>query len=315
MHRRMLLACAAGTLTGRGAAAAEPDRVAQARNATIGLIAGQTGGTDAVIAADLARVLDEGDRLRILPIQGSGSAQNIADLMFQKGIDVAIVHTDALTPVPPALRYIANLFQEEVHVLARREIAVLADLAGKPVAVGAAGSDSALTASILFRDLRINAVRQNDSDTVALDRLRLGEVAAMVVVGGDPVPLLRMIDPGTGLHFVPVPLNAALLDTYLPTKLDHRHYPFLVQAGQPVDTVAVGAVLVTLAAPPDSPRAKRVNRFVDALFDRVALLSQPGRHPKWQDVNLAAGVSGMIRYAQAQARLNAPHSTVSLNRQ
>ncbi len=68
-----------------------------AQNATIGLIAGGPGSTDARIAADIAQVLDDSDKLRVLPMLGRGSVQNIADLIYLKGVDVAIVHTDVLT--------------------------------------------------------------------------------------------------------------------------------------------------------------------------------------------------------------------------
>ncbi len=73
-------------------------------------------------------MLDDGDKLRVLPMLGRGSVQNIADLIYLKGIDVAIVHTDALTqtmqrgtiPRENSVQYIAKLFQEEIHILARQ---------------------------------------------------------------------------------------------------------------------------------------------------------------------------------------------------
>lgn len=297
----------------RAIARPDPVQLAQARNATVGLAAGQAGSTDAQAAADLAQVLDDGDHLRVVPIQGNGSAQNLADLVFRKGVDLAIVHTDVVTqllqdnsiPREETLRYITNLFQEEVHILARPDIATIADLNGQPVDVGITGSDSEQTAKRLFGILKVNAKHQHDSDTVALDRLRLGEVAAMVVIGGQPVPLLRMLGPATGLHFLPIPITTELLETYLPTKLDHRHYPNLVPAEHAVSTISAGAVLVTLSAPRNSPRAKRVNRFVDTLFSRFQLLRDPGHHPKWQEVNLAARVPGLTRYSQAETLLQA----------
>jgi len=60
----------------------------------------------------------------------------------------------------------------------------------------------------------------------------------------------------------------------------------------------VGSVLVTLASPSDTARAKRVNRFVDTLFERFDQFRQPGFHPKWQEVNLSAQVQGWTRYPE-----------------
>ena len=147
----------------------------------------------------------------------------------------------------------------------------------------------------------------------SLERLRTGEVAAVFVIGGKPVPVLQEIEPGTGLHFLPIPLNAQLVDAYLPTNLDHQHYPNLVPAGPPVDTVAVGAVLITLATPADAPRAKRVNRFIDTLFERFDQFREPGFHPKWQEVNLSAQIPGWTRYPEAQALLKKQEQAAEAN--
>src|ERR1700760_1780618 len=115
---------------------ADAVHVSTAQNATIGLVAGGPGSTDAVIAADIEQALDDGDKLRVLPMLGRGSVQNIADLIYLKGVDVAIVHSDVLTqtmqngtiPREASVQYIAKLFPEEIHILARKEILSLKDL-------------------------------------------------------------------------------------------------------------------------------------------------------------------------------------------
>jgi TRAP transporter TAXI family solute receptor len=289
----------------------DPVRLAQAPNATVGLIAGGAGSTDARIAADIAAVLDDADRLRVLPIQGRGSIQNIADLSYLKGVDVAIVHADALALTmqrnaiarEASVQYIAKLFQEEIHVLAKKNITSLGDLKGQPVEIGRVGSGNELSASTLLDALHIRVSAQNNTATAALDRLRRGDSAAMILVGGTPIPLLQTVPPGTGLHFLPIPLTAQLVENYLPSRLSPLQYPSLVGPDESVDTVAVGAVLLTLAAPSDSLRAKRVNRFVDTLFERFDQFRQPGFHPKWSEVNLSAQLPGWTRYPEAQAQL------------
>lgn len=301
-----------------GAIGEEPaglPRMAQSLNATVGLIAGWSGSTSARIAADMAVVTDDGDKLRVLPILGRGSIQNIADLVFLKGIDTAIVHEDSLSktmrsgsiPRETSVQYIAKLFQEEIHILARPEIARLEDLRGKIVSVGPAGGGTELTATELLQRAGVQASLAHAEDFAALDGLRTGAIAALVVVGGKPVPLLQMIGPGSGLHFLTVPLTPGIVDAYLPTSLDPGHYPALMQAGPPVETVAVGAVLATMSASPDTQRAKRVNRFVNTLFTRIDRTRQPGFHPKWQEVNLAAQLPGWTRYPEADAFFHKDH--------
>ncbi|WP_158258463.1 TAXI family TRAP transporter solute-binding subunit [Rhodopila globiformis] len=292
-------------------AAPAPSRIAQAPNATVGLIGGPAGSTDARIAADMAIVLDDADRLRILPIQGEGSVQNIADLAYLKGVDVAIVQTDALAQTMQraiiaregSVQYIAKLFQEEIHILARKNIAGPNDLNGQKVEIGPVGSGGDMTARTLLDELHVKAALHNDPASIALERLRQGDSAAMILVGGAPIPLLQTVPPGTGLHFLPIPLNAQLVENYLPSKLGPQQYPSLMGTGEPVDTVAVGAALITLSAPPDSLRAKRVNRFVDTLFERFAQFRQPGLHPKWSEVSLSAQLPGWTRYPEAQLQV------------
>jgi len=60
----------------------------------VGIISGGTEGTYIRIAADLANVLDSED-LRILPIVGRGSLQNLRDVMYLRGVDIGIVQVDA----------------------------------------------------------------------------------------------------------------------------------------------------------------------------------------------------------------------------
>src|SRR3954447_1864756 len=70
--------------------------IAQANSGTVGVVSGGVDGTYIRIATDLAAVLDEGDQLRILPIAGKGSLQNVADILYLRGIDLGIVQSDVL---------------------------------------------------------------------------------------------------------------------------------------------------------------------------------------------------------------------------
>ena len=63
---------------------------------TIGLAAGRTEGAPLQFAAELARVLDDGDNMRVLPIVTRGPFDNIYDLLYLRGVDAAIVYGDVL---------------------------------------------------------------------------------------------------------------------------------------------------------------------------------------------------------------------------
>lgn len=276
---------------------------------TVGVISGGVDGTYVRIAADLASVLDDGNRLRVLAVIGKGSVQNVADILYLHGIDIGIVQSDALAyierhnlypGVQQMVDYIAKLYEEEVHVLARKDITQLSDLAHQKVNVDVRGSGTAMTASVLFDSLGIPVEATNDDQDAALEKLRRGDIAAIVYVVGKPARLFTPLPADSGLHFLAIPLKDALLDTYLPAQLRHADYPALVPEDKPVDTVAVGAVMAVYNWQPNTDRYAKVARFVDAFFSKFHLFLQPPRHPKWKEVNLAAQVPGWTRFPPAQ---------------
>ena len=276
---------------------------------TVAIISGGVNGTYIRIASDLAAVLDKGDQLRILPIIGKGSVQNITDLLYLRGIDVGIVQSDVLSfirkenlhpNIAQRIRYVTKLYNEEVHILAGKDIAQLADLSGKRVNVDVAGSGTAMTASTLFDTLGLKIEATNFDQALAVEKVKAGEIAAMVYVAGKPTDLFRKIEAGSNLHFVPVPLTPELLEIYLPSSLAHADYPGLIADGQSTDTVAVGAVMAVYNWDPNKERYKRVAAFVDAFFNGFEEFLKAPRHPKWQEVNLAAELPGWTRFQPAQ---------------
>src|ERR1700736_4348699 len=63
---------------------------------TVTLITGTIGGTYVQFGADLSSVLDDGNKLRVLPIVGRGSVQRIPAILFLQGVDLGIVRADTL---------------------------------------------------------------------------------------------------------------------------------------------------------------------------------------------------------------------------
>jgi TRAP transporter TAXI family solute receptor len=254
-------------------------------------------------------VLDNGDRLRVVPMLGKGSLQNLADIIYLKGIDVGIVQADALAyakrqhlfpGVDTAVQYIAKLYDEEVHILAASSITSIEDLAGKTVNVDVRGSGTAMTAAVVFESLGIAPTFANDDQATALEKLKRGEIAALVYVAGKPARLFGGVDANSGLHLLPLKLTPSLLETYLPARFSHADYPALVAEDGDVETIAVGSVMAAFAWAPGTDRYRRVARFVDAFFDNFPAFQKPPRHPKWRDVNLTAQAPGWTRFPAAQ---------------
>ncbi|NKE44960.1 TAXI family TRAP transporter solute-binding subunit [Roseomonas frigidaquae] len=317
-RRKLLLALAGGLVApaalGAGSALAQPmpgnsitrlnAMAARANAGTVGLIAGGVDGTYIRIAADLAAVLDDGDRVRVIAMIGRGSVQNIADIMVLRGVDLGIVQSDVLAyarreslfpSVERLIQYVCKLYDEEIHILARPGIESVRDLAGQPVNVDLRGSGTAMTASLVLGALGIEVQEQNAPQDVALERLRRGEIAALVYVAGKPARLFTGIAADSGLRLLPLPAEAALLETYLPSRFTAADYPALVPEGG-IDTIAVGAVLAAYAWPAGSERHRKVSRFIAALNANFDAFLRPPRHPKWREVNLEATVPGWTRF-------------------
>ena len=101
------------------------------------LISGTIGGTYVQFGADLASVLDDGNKLRVLPIVGRGSVQSVADILFLQGVDLGIVRSDTLDylerkgfakDIKKQFTYVTKLYNEEMYVIASKSIRSMRDL-------------------------------------------------------------------------------------------------------------------------------------------------------------------------------------------
>ena len=122
----------------------------------------------------------------------------------------------------------------------------------------------------------------------------------MAFVAGKPAPIFSDLISANGLHFLAIPLNPALTAVYVPARLTADDYPALIEYNQPVDTIAVGAVLAAANLQPLSDRYRNVVNFVDAFFTGFQSLLTPGHHPKWREVNITAKLPGWRRFPPQQ---------------
>jgi TRAP transporter TAXI family solute receptor len=274
------------------------------------IMAGSPSGTDLAIVQDLASVLDDGERLRVLPLVGKGPEQNIKDVMFLRGVDMGVTqanllkHFDKTGELGPNLKgqiaYIAKLFNEELHILVRPEVNDIQALNGKYVNFGAQGSGAEITGRLIFAALGVDTQEVHLSDADAIQKLKDGDIDATIVVTGKPAPVLTALKDTSGLKLLAVPYAKGLEDEYYPATLTHDDYPALIPAGERVDTMSVCAVLVSFNWPSDSVRYAKIATFVDRFFSNFdAFLAQP-RHPKWREVNFAATLEGWKRSPLAQ---------------
>ena len=283
-------------------------------NWTVGVAGGILSGTYMTFAAELAEVLDDGDNLRVLPMATYGAASNLDDLLYLRGIDVAVTQSDVFeyfqthrktAGLQHRVHYIIRLPISEVHILAKRNIRSIEDLRGKKVNFGPAGSASSLTGTIIFQRAGVKVEQTLFDNPLALQKLRSGEISAMIRVIGKPIDFFAKIPAKDDLHLVSIPFSKAFSDYYALSEFTKAEYPNLIAEGDTVSTLGVPAVLAVYNWPAKSDRARRVQRLTERMFANWEKFQTPPRHPKWKEVNLAATVPGWTRWGPAEELLQA----------
>jgi len=284
---------------------------------TAGLVSGAPHSTEFAIAQEIATTLATGQEtgphgevaLRVMPMVGNGGVRNILDVLTLAGADMAIAPVVLLDRLPEArkrgdilskLVYIAPLFAEEFHLLARSDIASLTDLAGKTVNLGEEGSAGAVLGREMLNSLDVKISEVNLGLDAALDEMRKGRISATLVVSGKPVKLLTRYAPADGIHFLPLATSPALQQDYLPSTLGPWDYPNLIGIGERVNTIAIKSALFAYNWPTHSERFRLLELFVQTLFSRFSEFLGDAHHPKWREVNLGAPLPGWQRFRPAE---------------
>jgi len=278
---------------------------------TVGLAAGLIEGAPLRLAAEMARVVDDGDNLHVLPIVTRGPTENLNSLLYLRGIDLAIINSDSLEEYRvqfPEIRqhvtYLLSLFPSELHVFVRPEIQSLQDLAGKKVNFNTLGTAAAYSGPLIFSRLGINIEKTFIPHQVALQQMRKGEMAAVVFITSKPVDAFLRGQWEPGFKFLPVFYDSKFEDYYLPAALEAADYPALIKPDERISTISVPTVLVSYNWSAGTDRYRRVARFTEYLFTRIDKLQAPGFDPKWKTINLAATVPGLPRFPATQEWLD-----------
>jgi TRAP-type uncharacterized transport system substrate-binding protein len=287
--------------------------------------------TCARFAEDIRNVVNDlrPDGIRVLPVLGVGGLQNLNDVLFLKGIDMGVVDEDNLTllkkrdpqlyaNLEQSVQYITKLYNSEFHVLARNDIKSFDDLRGKKVSFNLKDSQTEVTADIIFGMLKLDVQRLNFDNDEALKKLRSGEISAMIILSGAPQAAVVKVKKEDGIHLLSLDERSLpnrdlhpMFAKYLPIELTHEEYPALIPEGTSVSTVGNRSLLVTYAWPENSPRYNRIGKFVREFFGKIDLFHDGSRHPKWEEISLAAEMPGWTRFKPAADWL-VEHQSVAL---
>ncbi|WP_119256351.1 TAXI family TRAP transporter solute-binding subunit [Shinella zoogloeoides] len=292
--KRSVLAAALGLALSIGTASAEGIE----RN----IMTGGPQGTYIKIGHDIAALGAECG-LKLNVVESAGSLENFVGVRNRRNTQFGIVQSDVLEYLKTfeandpevqkavkGVRIMFPLYNEEIHVLARKDIAGMKDLAGKKIAVGKKDSGTFLTATLIMDILQVKPGERIDiNPDDALPKLLSGEIDAFFYVAGAPAALFagNTIDKAK-FHLLPI-TEAPLLATYTPSRIEAGTYSF---QDQPVDLVAVKAVMMTYdydvkrnAYHRDS--CKTVSDFSSLILTGLDKLKATG-HPKWKTVDLTA---------------------------
>jgi TRAP-type uncharacterized transport system substrate-binding protein len=276
-------------------------------NNTVTIITAPAGGASALFGSDIMRVLDDGD-LRVIPVLGKGPVRNAVDILYLKAIDMGLVAGDVpefyklqykVPDIATQLRYIAKLYNNELHIIAPTSIKSIFDLEGKRIS--AQTDVGYYSAKVIFSRLGLKA--QFDywtDDARAIQKVIDGESDAYITSTGKVFPLARAIkNEDQRLHLVPIPYDPRLQDLYLPTTLSGAEYPNLLGPNEVIDTVATSVLLATYNWSEDGERYRRTAKFVDAFFSKFDEFHKPPRHPKWSEASFNIKIPGWERFKAA----------------
>ncbi|UCF94853.1 MAG: TAXI family TRAP transporter solute-binding subunit, partial [Desulfobacterales bacterium] len=264
----------------------------------LGIITGGEKGTYYQFGLNLQELV-KAKGIQLSVYNSPGSIENLYAVYQRPRTQMGIVQSDVLAFVSrvqtdPVLRRIATktkmvfpLYNEEVHLLGRRNLTVFDDLMDKRVAIGKEGSGTYLTARLLFKISGITPAEMVPIGTdEALAQLKAGRIDAMFYVAGLPVKLFREdVTAEDGLVLIPI-LNKSIIEFYPQAEIPGNTYPW---QGAAVNTVAVKAVLVSFNF--RKLNCEYVGKFAQILYANRDWLIANG-HPKWQFVDLDYPLQG-----------------------
>ncbi|MGW0325743.1 TAXI family TRAP transporter solute-binding subunit [Nocardia sp. NPDC003183] len=259
MSRRRMLALAALVSAGV-AGCGTNDRT------TVRLASGEDGGFYYAFARLLAAAAaDDTDTLRIEPVETAGSQQNLR-MVADGDVDTALALADSASDFGGRVVALGRVYENYLQLAVRTgdPINEVADLRGRRVNLGAAGSGAAATGQRLLTtaglDPSVDVVVEHRPLREAAQRLTDGDIDALLWAGGVPTAALAVPDP---LRLIDLgALAAPLRERYGPV-YDRVAIPADAYPGSPaVHTIGVANLLLAAATLPDETAAAIVDLLV-----------------------------------------------------
>ncbi len=288
----------------------------------IGMVTGSVTGTYIKFGQQISEIAREAG-LNIWVKESEGSLDNIRRIVSNENAGLGIVQSDVLGYLgrykeKSEMEFIANrlllifpLYNEEVHLLARKEIVRFEDLHGKRVVIGKQGSGNRVTTINLLKMMGITPTEYLEWSPVrAVKAVLHGEADAMFYVVGKPASVFTNFEKlknepvyaslVDGVHFVPLN-NSRMLQEYVSSEISSSDYAWVDKT---IPTIAVKAALITYdfynrryKDPHYDRRCRQlyqlsgairnnINRMQNEIEASLAKNEEPKWHKKWLEVNL-----------------------------
>ncbi|MFE9629707.1 TAXI family TRAP transporter solute-binding subunit [Streptomyces sp. NPDC006463] len=245
------------------------------------LATGPEGGPYNAFGKALAQaVAASGRRLEIVPVSTAASVNNLREL-DEGSVDLALAMADVAEdavlgrepfPRPVAVSALARVYVNYTHLLVPADgpVTSVQQLAGRPVAAGAAGSGVQVVAGRVLQAAGLNdgpspAAPRQLSLAASASALREGAVDALFWSGGVPTPALSGLARELPVRFLPLDgYVGALRERYGPVYTEVSLPAAVYGLTAPVGTVGVGNYLLARDDVPDSA----VRELLQVVFER-----------------------------------------------
>ncbi|MFG2484764.1 TAXI family TRAP transporter solute-binding subunit [Streptomyces virginiae] len=248
------------------------------------LATGPEGGPYNAFGQALAQaVAASGRRIEIVPVSTAASVDNLRKL-DDGSVELALAMADAAEdavlgrepfPGPTAATALARVYVNYTHLLVPADgpVRSVGDLAGRPVAAGAAGSGVQVVAERVLRAAGLSGAPASHAAAderqlglaPSVSALREGSVDALFWSGGVPTPALADLARELPLRFLPLDAHVgALRERYGPVYTAVTLPAGVYGLTEPVGTIGVGNYLLARA---DVPQGA-VHDLLQVVFER-----------------------------------------------
>ena len=257
------------------------------------------------LVGDLAGAVVDAN-VRLVPIIGFNHAQTVYDMLYMEGVDLGIVHADVFEYmaqeqgeqlVTRRIGSFAELFSEKIAIIANESYGTLAELDGRKVNFQAPGEGTDITGTVLFDAAEVEVEPTRLDEVEALERVKTGEIAAMVYLVDEPLEAFASLSRTDGVRLLALPQTEPLLERYRAAELTGEEFPGLIDEGGAVPSLEVPTIVAAYNWPETRPaRFGKVKRFAESMVDNLDGLKSEGEAAeRWKSVSLTSEVPGTSR--------------------